>query len=142
MISTSDNPSQYQVLIDSDAFVGWLYEGDGHHSEASQIFAHVEKQRLVPVTTSLVVAETATVLSHRQGQKLALVFLELVKRYPIIHITRRRQQEALALFQEQRARGTSVTDCANVAVMREYHIPAIFSFDKVYPKSFGLKIAG
>jgi predicted nucleic acid-binding protein len=34
-----------------------------------------------------------------------------------------------------------VTDCANVAVARYFHIPTIFSFDKVYPKSFGLKLA-
>jgi len=129
------------VLIDSDAFVGWLYEKDGHHAEASRIFARLEDERRVPVVTSLVIAEAATVLSHREGQPLARTFLDLARRYPVIHITKALQQQALDLFQAQKARGTSVTDCANVVVMRQFQIPTIFSFDKVYPKTFGLKTA-
>lgn len=138
MTATSTKRARYQVLIDSDAFVGWLYEKDGHHAEASRIFAQLEDQQLVPVVTSLVVAEAATVLSHREGQSLAQTFLDLVRRSPVIHITKPLQQQALDLFQAQRARGTSVTDCANVVVMRQYQIPTIFSFDQVYPKAFGL----
>ena len=141
VIASSTERPRYQVLIDSDAFVGWLYAKDSHHAEASRIFTRLEDQRWVPVVTSLVVAEAATVLSHREGQPLARTFLDLAKRYPVIHITRQLQQHALDLFQAQKARGTSVTDCANVVVMRQYQIPTIFSFDKVYPKAFGLKPA-
>lgn len=141
MIAPSTKSPRYQVLIDSDAFVGWLYEKDGHHAEASRIFTHLEEKRLVPVVTSLVVAEAATVLSHREGQPLARTFLDLIRRYPVIHITRPLQQQALDLFQAQKARGTSVTDCANVAVMRQFQIPTIFSFDRVYSKAFGLESA-
>lgn len=141
VIAPSTKSPRYQVLIDSDAFVGWLYEKDSHHAEASRIFTHLEEKRLVPVVTSLVVAEAATVLSHREGQRLARTFLDLVQRYPVIHITKPLQQHALDLFQAQPARGTSVTDCANVVVVRQYRIPTIFSFDKVYPKTFGLKPA-
>ncbi|WP_162909888.1 hypothetical protein [Aggregatilinea lenta] len=40
-----------------------------------------------------------------------------------------------------KAPGTSVTDCANVAVIYFLNIPEIFSFDHVYSKSFPLKLA-
>jgi predicted nucleic acid-binding protein len=51
------------------------------------------------------------------------------------------EQEALAIFEQQTKKGTSVTDFANVAVVRQFDIATIFSFDRVYPQKFGLKLA-
>src|SRR5688572_17290990 len=81
--------SDFQVLIDSDAFIGQMYPDDVHHDRAAQIFASLEEERGLLVTTSLVINETATVLSYRQGQPLARAFLELIEqaRLPVIHIT-------------------------------------------------------
>jgi len=47
---------------------------------------------------------------------------------------------ALALFKQQSKKGTSVTDCADVTVMRRFDIPQIFSFDNVYRRGFNLKL--
>ncbi len=135
------NDAASQVLVDSDAFVGWLYAADAHYQAANRIFDEIKQQKLTPITTSFVVMETATVLSHRQGQKLARIFLELADKTPTIHITQEIQHEGLALFRTQDARGTSVVDCTNVVIMRRFNIPKIFSFDQVYTKTFGLKIA-
>ena len=136
--------SNFQVLIDSDAFVGWMVELDAHHQKASQVFdrLHLEDTRLV--TTSLVVLETATVLSHRSGQSLAKTFLDEViekGQFPVIHILEDFYHQTLNIFKTQTKKGTSITDCANVAVARQFNIPTIFSFDQVYSKSFGLKMA-
>jgi predicted nucleic acid-binding protein len=89
----------------------------------------------------MVVAETATVLSHRSGQALARKFLDVIERskLPIVHITEELQKEALKIFKQQSLKGTSVTDCANVTILRRLKIPKIFSFDKVYPKKFGIE---
>lgn len=96
------------------------------------------------MTTSMVIDEVATVLSHRQGQELARKFLAVVEalQFPTIHIDKTLRQEALAIFKSQQQRGTSVTDCANVAVMKRFAISEIFAFDEVYPKRFGLKPVG
>jgi predicted nucleic acid-binding protein len=134
--------SKFQVLIDSDAFVGLNMPDDALHVRVSQVFDRLinEGQRLV--ATSLVIAETATVLSFKGNHQAACSFLEEMERvkFPVIHITRELQQAALTLFQEQVRRGTSVTDCANVAVMQNLAIPQIFSFDKVYSKDFGIPL--
>lgn len=137
--------SNFQVLIDSDAFVGWMVEKDANHQKAEKIFNRLRSEKAKLVTTSLVVIETATVLSHRVGQNLAKTFLdEVVDKggLPVIFLVEDLYNQAVDIFREQTKKGTSVTDCANVAVLRRFSIPAIFSFDKVYPKSFGLKLAG
>lgn len=133
-----------QILIDSDAFVGWLLEGDAHYERAGKIFAQLQQRQMAAATTSTVIAETATVLSHRQGQKLARTFLEILETgdLPIIYITESFYREGLAIFKEQAKRGTSVTDCINVAVCQHLEIERIFSFDQLYPKRFDLQLAG
>jgi predicted nucleic acid-binding protein len=110
----------FQVLVDSDAFIGRVYPNDVHYKRASEIFRSLKEHHVSLVTTSLVVAETATVLSHRKGQSLARIFLEEVIKtggFPVIHITEDLQEEALTIFLNQTKKGNSVTDCANVAVI-------------------------
>lgn len=132
--------SKRRVLVDSDAFVSFLYEKDANHAVAIGIFATIERKRLAPVTTSFVVMETATVLSNRQGQSLALAFLDQVSAYPTIHIDEGLQQTTLNYFRQEKQRGTSVVDCANVVVMRQFNIPTIFSFDKFYKNQSGIQM--
>lgn len=134
--------NDFQILVDSDAFVGRFYGDDPHHKKALSTFAELEERGELLVTTSLVVAETATVLSHRSGQVLARRFLDVLRRskLSVIHIDERLQHEATEVFVAQNARGSSFTDCANVAVMRRFHIPTVFSFDKAYGKQFGVKL--
>src|SRR5260221_10957757 len=88
--------SRFDVLIDSDAFVGRYFPKDAHFQAASKFFETLEKKSSRIVTTSMVVAETATVLSHRQGQDLARTFLRAVQasRLPVIHIDEKLQSQA------------------------------------------------
>lgn len=133
--------SSQMVLVDSDAFIAWLVADDLLHKEAVEVLRTLQKNKQTTVTTSLVVAETATVLSNRVGQGQARAFLDFVEKLPIIHITEDLQREALTLFRKQATKGTSVVDCSNVAVINSFHIASIFSFDGFYRKQ-GLKIAG
>jgi predicted nucleic acid-binding protein len=135
-------PKTFEVLVDSDALVGWLWAADGHHQAATDLFHALEAASTQLVLTSFVVAETATVLSHRSGQPLARTFLDHVERsrIPIIHISERLQEEALRLFITQGKREMSVTDCANVVVMQQFSIPMIFSFDKAYSQLFNVEM--
>ena len=136
--------TDFAVLVDSDGFVGRFYPNDAHYQRARDIFQSLRDQQLRLVTTSFVVAETATVLSHRQGQELARKFLEDfigAGDFDVIHITEELQDAARQLFIQQTTKGTSMTDCANVVVMKNFAIPRIFSFDKVYAKHFHLQVA-
>lgn len=131
-------PNKFQVLVDSDAFVGWLFPRDPHFETVQKLFQNIKQQRLHLVTTSWVVAETATVLSHKQGQDLARTFLQRMGQipFPTIFIDESLQQATTTLFAQQEKRGTSMVDCANVVVMRRFQIPQILSFDKAYAKQY------
>jgi predicted nucleic acid-binding protein len=130
--------NQPTILVDSDAFVALFWDADTNHAQADQLFEDRKANRFRLIATSFVMMETATVLSHRKGQEAARTFLDYSTRLPVIHITEALQQEAMSIFREQTKKGTSVVDCANVAVMRRYGIQQIFSFDKVYTNHFGL----
>ena len=134
--------SAYDVLIDSDAFVGWFWIVDAHHEEAKEQFQSLAADETTIATTSLVILETATVLSPRVGQTIARTFLDHIDRsqLPIIYLDEERYRDTINLFKIQETKGTSMTDCGNVAIMRYFGIETIFSFDKVYPKSFNISL--
>jgi len=133
----------FQVLIDSDAFVAWSLPEDFFHQQVQALFEKLSKEKTRLVSTSLVIAETATVLSNRGGQATARLFLERIEQIglPVIHITEEIQQEAMEFFKRQDTRGTSMVDCSNVVVTHRFFIPEIFSFDGFY-KRLNLKIVG
>ena len=132
-----------QIIVDSDAFVGLMWERDDLHQRAKKTFYELRTQKVQLTTTSSVVLETATVLSHRSGQKLAKQFLDDfigAGEFPVIFISEPMQNEGLDLFRAQSKKGSSVTDCINAAVCKRLNLSQIYSFDKVYPKAFGIKL--
>lgn len=136
--------NQLQVLIDSDAFVGQFYTQDAHHTQTNQLFDQLIESSIPIATTNLVTLETATVLSHRDGQELARKFMHMIEtsRLPVIYVDEKLQQRAIEIFISQEKKGTSGVDCANVAVMHHYHIPYIFSFDHFYRRLPNIQLLG
>lgn len=133
--------SSRQILVDSDAFVGWMNEKDIHHKKTSVIFKKIKDSRIRMLTNSWVVAETATVLSHRRGQTTARQYLQIIRDtgFPVIQVDEQLQQEATKIFEQQEKKGTSMVDCGNVATIKQNGLDFIFSFDKFYAKRFGIK---
>jgi predicted nucleic acid-binding protein len=126
--------SNFEVLIDSDAFIAFYLDYDLFHSQASELFARFDQSQTRLTTNSWVVAETATVLSYRGGQELAQTFLQRIERsdIPVIHIDEKLEQATFQFFKDQKGRGISMVDCANAVVTQHFSIPEIFSFDKFY----------
>lgn len=133
--------NKFEVLVDSDGWIAFYLPDDLLHADAVSIYERVQAQEKRFVTTCAVIGETATVLSHRSGQKLARQFLLAVEQsgIPVIFIDEKLYREALELFMQQETKGTSFVDCANVVVARAFEISAILSFDKFYGQQAGLK---
>lgn len=127
-----------QVLLDSDAFVGWLVAHDAHHARMLQVLDVMRHKRIQPLTTNLVVAETATMLSYRMSHTHAVQFLKLAASVRTVLINQELHERTLEIFAHQTRNKTSFVDLANVAVMQTLHIPWIVSFDKTYADDFGL----
>ncbi len=127
-----------QVLLDSDAFVGWLVAHDAHHTRMLQVLDAMRQDRIQPLTTNLVVAETATMLSYRMSHTHAVRFLKLAASVRTVLINQELHERTLEIFARQTRNKTSFVDLANVAVMQALNIPWIVSFDKTYAHDFGL----
>jgi len=129
-----------EIFIDTSAFVAWLFERDAHHREAVQRFEWVKNNHLMPITSSYIVDETATVLSHREGQMLARKFLDIVPAIHTIFITEEIQQHVHTLFRAQEMRGTSIADCSNIVLMKRLSIPTLFTYDSDFEDQFHIQV--
>jgi predicted nucleic acid-binding protein len=81
------------------------------------------------------------VLSRRDGHAIAKQFLQLVDEYrlPVIHIDEELQRAMIELFKSRVTRGTSMVDCANAVVAKQFGVPRVFSFDRFY-QQIGLEV--
>ena len=129
---------EYEVLIDSDAFIGYIVERDAHHQKSKAYFNHLIKNRSMIVTTNYVITETASTVSRRFSQQQAKQFMRFASKILSIHITDTVHQKSSELFQQQSKEKTTLVDMSNVIVMKHFNIPKIFAFDKVYTDDFQL----
>lgn len=133
--------SSYEILIDSDAWVGFYMVKDPHYGAAKKHFNKIIKRKQKIVLTSYICDEVVTILSNRQSAKAAVEFLNIIEetKIPVIFITQDLREGGLNILKKQTKRGMSVTDCINVHLMNKLSIPNIFAFDKIYHKQFKLK---
>lgn len=133
---------QFDALVDSDAFIGFIVEQDVHFSRARHAFHAFASSSRVLVTTNLIITETASMLSRRVRYELACRFIRYIRAsaIPIIYTDKTIHETAHDLFLNQNRENTSMVDCTNV-VAQYYNIPSILGFDGFYEK-FGLRLVG
>ena len=129
-----------KVLIDADAFVGLIYKKDANHQVASRIIELIPDVQLI--TSSYAYGEAITVLSQKAGRAIALEFIKDTQDSSTIIIDidfvfRRRGEE---VFKRQTSKNVSFTDCVNMAIMEEYGVSEVFSFDEDYRKNGFIRI--
>lgn len=123
------------VLVDSDGLFALFVPTDANHETSKKILSKLKDKNADLVVLNLVLQETATVLSHKLGQALALKFLRLKDNLDltVLPLDEQVEKQAWALFNKQTKKGTSFIDCANLVVMSTYALDGIFSFDEFYP---------
>jgi predicted nucleic acid-binding protein len=142
MVRGKDSVSnQFDLLVDSDVFVGWMLPNDALSQKVQTIFYEIKTQQKQWVTTNWVVAETATVLSHRDSQQTAVNFLTMIEEgeIPILTVTPELEQVTYQVFREQSIKNISMIDCSNVALAQHYQIPQLLTFDHFYTR-YGYEI--
>lgn len=142
-LTTTIKNSKVKVLLDSDALIALHSVSDAHHLKAKKIFKKYLEMETELLVTSLVLQESATVVSYKFGQKQAVDFLESFSKAGIrqIFVGEKMTAKAWDIFKRQEKKGTSFIDCANVAIYQETGAEEIMSFDKFYQRK-GLKISG
>ena len=125
-----------KILLDSDGLFGLYVPSDPHHEKAKHLALFLRAQMVELYVTNVVIWETATVLSYKIGQELAIQF---VRSFPslgahMVVLDESLESRGWEVFLRQTKKGTSFVDCANVAVIEELKLDGILSFDEFYPK--------
>lgn len=127
------------IFVDSDAFVAFIKQDDSNHKKAKRLFESLQAKSLTFVTSNYVISEVITVLSQRVDHKTAIVFIDSMKSgdsdFLIEWINETVEEKAIQLFREQTSKNISFVDCTNMALIKEKHMDAIFSFDHAYKKN-------
>lgn len=123
-----------KVILDSDTLFALYVATDVHHQKARRIFQRLLSIQAELWVTSLVVQETATVISFRLGQKQAKEFLNRLRKIEIreMFMNQKLAAKAWQVFRKQEKKETSFVDCANIVAANQIGIKSIFSFDKIY----------
>lgn len=127
-------------LIDSDFLVGLFRDDDVHHEKTLVALEREIENKSGLYVVNLVLFETATVLAHRVDMDAVRLFYEKLPKLNLKTISFDEGSENMSweIFLKQTKKGCSFVDCANLAVIKEYNLDGILSFDKFYPEKIRL----
>ncbi|TCP23810.1 putative nucleic acid-binding protein [Scopulibacillus darangshiensis] len=118
------------LFVDISAFMALNDAKDQHYQEAMSIASNIGEIKFV--ISDAVISETYTILRYRLGQRQAFRFLSTVldsKEYEIVAISNDLRKLTLDLLEKYNDHKISYCDALSAAIMAQYKIPCIFTFD-------------
>lgn len=121
-------------FVDADFYIGIYNKKDAHYSHCLAIKETLKED---VITSFEVINEVVTKLSYYLTKKVALQFLEDIKnqKIPIIFPDHSLFSIAKDIIKQIKTKHVSLTDCMNMAIMKEKDIKKILSFDKIYEQN-------
>jgi predicted nucleic acid-binding protein len=122
-------------FADTSWWVAWSLPGDGRHSDAVAVLAHLGRTEQV-LTTNLVVGETWTFLRRKDGHRTALGFLDRVdalqhgSRLTVHRTTAGQEEGAWTWLRKHDERTYSFVDATSFQVMRDRRLREALAFDQ------------
>jgi predicted nucleic acid-binding protein len=116
-------------FVDTSFWIAMQYDRDRHSAVARQLWRNRRESLL---TTNLVIGETWTFLSRREGHRVATRFLdlaELARDLTVISVDDDSEREAWAWLRRHDERVYSFVDATSFAVMRRLGIFEALAFD-------------
>lgn len=122
------------VLVDADFFIGLYLDTDPHHKKCLALSPSITDELVISYD---VIDETFTKLTYIGNKEIALHFVNDLKKKNIVIIFTTLQlfNLALKIFLLQSSKHVSLTDCMNMAIMKEKGIKKVLSFDKIYEQN-------
>jgi uncharacterized protein len=122
------------VFADTGYWIAILNPRDQLHDRAKSESARLQQERVILVTSEMVLVEFANYYAERGSwlRRQVAVAIQKIQSDPnlrLIEQTRVLFQSALALFYSRLDKEWSFTDCASVLIMQDYKINAILAYD-------------
>lgn len=124
------------IFVDTGAFVGRFLANDQYHEAALRLWDRVEHADETCVTSSLVLAETITLLARRSTPAFAVEKARLVygsTRFEILRPSPTDETDALAVLLKYGDQRVSFTDAVSFVLMQREGLRQAFTFDAHFP---------
>lgn len=126
------------IFIDSDAYIALYVETDASHEKAILKLEKLKKMNEKAMTSFDVISEVSTKLSYFMTKELAMLFVnDIVFSSDIMidYVSKDKIGGVMDVFEKQKSKRVSITDCVNMYLAKEHGIKHFFSFDKHYKKN-------
>ena len=127
------------IFLDSGAWVALAVADDKHAQEAKRLQAAIaRREHGAMVTTDFVLDEAATCIRMSVDVEAAAKFVHSIlgsASVTVVWIDPGKFRAALNLFEQNRDKRWSFTDCTSFVVMRELGIEQAFAFDRNFEEA-------
>lgn len=122
-----------KVFVDTGAFVARYLKKDNLHAKSLALWLKIERAQVQCIVSPLVIHEVATLLSRRANplfaaEKIRSIYLS--SRFRILRSDSDMEMDALKVMEKYADLPLSYADALSIAIMREYNIKRIFTFDE------------
>jgi predicted nucleic acid-binding protein len=120
------------LFLDSAFVIALVLKSDQNYPDAQVTWNRVTGERRRFVTTTFILDEAVTFLSHRRQHALAVQIGELLLRSPTIEmvdVERELIEQGWKYFVRHDDKTYSLTDCISFVVMRQHGIAGALTFD-------------
>jgi uncharacterized protein len=123
------------VYVDTGALIALIWRRDRAHGRVREHYARLREARDALLTSSLVIAETATRLRYDAGLRAALAFRQLVEQAERAGRLNVRRPDAdlesrsWDVMERYADRALSFTDCVGAVTARDGSADAVFGLD-------------
>ncbi|MBV8224638.1 MAG: type II toxin-antitoxin system VapC family toxin [Verrucomicrobia bacterium] len=122
------------VFADTGYWIAILNPRDQLHERAKSESARLRQDRVILVTTEMILVEFANYYAERGAwfRQQAALAIQSIQREPnlrLVEQTRVLFRNALVLYHSRLDKKWSFTDCASILVMQDYKIDAILAHD-------------
>jgi uncharacterized protein len=126
------------IFVDTSAIYALLDRDDANHTAAKARLRTMKKQRIAPVLSNFVVAESHALLLTRLGADVARRWL-LGNVWRVDQIIASDEQKARDIIRSHVDKTYSYTDASSFALMERLGIERAFAFDRHF-KQYGFEL--
>ena len=130
-----------KLFVDTGAFIALTDADDENHKAAAAFYRNAKEKGTRFVTTNFVVCETMNYLRARISHRIAVLFLENLKKsgfIEIVTVTPPIEDAAFTIFKRYSDKDFSFTDCTSFSIMRPLKLKSAFAFDKHFEQMEGI----
>ena len=130
-----------KLFVDTGAFIALADADDENHKSAAAFYRDAREKGTRFITTNFVVCETLNYLRARISHRIAVLFLENLKKSGFIEIatvTPSVEEDAFTIFKRFADKDFSFTDCTSFSVMKSLKLKNAFAFDKHFDQFEGI----